>query len=397
MIERSRYIERLSGYRDKRLIKVVTGVRRCGKSTLLEMYRSSLSKSGVPDDRILTVDFDDLDTEPLLSYDALHDFLKRRISGSGMTYIFLDEIQKVPEFQKTVASIFTKKNVDIYLSGSNATMLSGELATLLSGRYIETHVLPLSFKEFVSASSENKDKQRLFFEYMRYGGFPYTRYLDDNPMKIREYIESLYDTILLRDVASRKEMTSIPALDSIARFLLSNIGSLTSVRKISDTMTSLGRKISAPTVESYLSGLTEAFLFYKAKRYDAKGKKLLQTNAKYYTVDIGFRNNILGASRNETNHALENLVYLELLQRGYDVFIGKVGEYEIDFVALKGDILAYFQVAETVRGEGVLERELRSLRMTGDDYEKTLITMDLDIGVDHNGIRQVNIVDWLME
>lgn len=395
MIERKRYLEKLNGYRDKQLIKVITGVRRCGKSTLLEMYRNSLLESGVPESRVVAVDFDDLDNESLLSYDALHDYLKKRIARQGMTYIFLDEIQKVPDFQKTIASIFTKKNVDIYLSGSNATMLSGELATLLSGRYIEAHVLPLSFEEFVTDAGEGNDTQRLFFEYMRFGGFPYTRYLDDDPVKIREYIKSLYDTILLRDIAFRKEMASIPALDSVAKFLLSNIGSLASVKKISDTMGSLGRKVSAPTVESYLSGLTDAFLFYRAKRYDAKGKRLLQTTDKYYTADIGFRNNILGASRSETNHALENVVYLELLRRGYDVYIGKIGEYEIDFVALKGDIPAYFQVCETLRGENVLERELRALRLTGDDYEKTLITMDLDIGVDHGGIKQVNIVDWL--
>ena len=397
MIERTGYIEKLNGYREKHLIKVITGVRRCGKSTLLEMFRAFLIASGVPEDRIVAVNFDDLDAEPLLSYRALHDFLKECIDVSGMTYIFLDEIQKVPDFQKTVASLFAKKNVDIYLSGSNATMLSGELATLLSGRYVEMHTLPLSFREFVSASGETGNTQQQFFEYLRFGGFPYTRYLDDDPVKTREYIESLYDTILLRDVALRKELASIPVLDSIAKFLLSSIGSLTSVRKIASTMTSLGRKVSAPTVESYLSGLADAFLFYKAKRYDAKGKKLLQLNDKYYTVDIGFRNNIIGASRSETNHAIENVVYLELLRRGFDVCVGKVGEYEIDFVALKGDVPAYFQVAETLRGEGVLDRELRSLRMTGDDHAKTLITMDLDIDVNHDGIRQANLADWLLE
>jgi predicted AAA+ superfamily ATPase len=397
MIERTAYIEKLNGYRDKRLIKVLTGVRRCGKSTLLELFRAGLLESGVPDKRIVALDFDDLDNEPLLDYQVLHDEVKKRTRGDGKTYVVLDEIQKVAGFQKVVASLFTKKNVDLYLSGSNAQLLSGELATLLSGRYVELHVLPLSFGEFAAASGKGKDRQRLFFEYLRFGGFPYARYLDDDPVKIREYINSLYDTILLRDVASRKELASIPALDSIARFLLSNIGSLTSVRKIADTMTSLGRKVSAPTVESYLTGLTEAFLFYRAKRYDAKGKKLLQMNDKFYTVDLGFRNNILGASRGETNHALENIVYLELLRRGYDVCVGKVGEYEIDFVALKGDIPAYFQVAETLRGERVLERELRSLRLTGDDYAKTVITLDMDIGVDHGGIRQVNIADWLMD
>jgi predicted AAA+ superfamily ATPase len=260
---------------------------------------------------------------------------------------------------------------------------------------VEIHVLPLSFREFFD-SVGGDDRQHAYCEYLRFGGFPYTSYLDEDPVKIRTYLEGLYDTILLRDVSARREYVSTSTLDSLARYLLSNIGNITSTRRIADTLTSHGKKISAPTVESYLTGLADAFLFYKAKRYDAKGGRALQTHDKYYTVDIGFRNNILGEARHDTSHALENIVYLELLRRGYDVYVGKVGNYEIDFVALKSNIPEYYQVAETLRGDEVLARELRSLRLISDNHPKYLITMDQDKDVDHDGVKQINIADWLL-
>jgi predicted AAA+ superfamily ATPase len=359
------------------------------------MFRARLLADGIPAERIIALDFDDLDTEPLQDYRMLHEHLKKSVGDEGTTYIFLDEVQKVDGFQKVAASLFAKKQVDLYVSGSNAALLSGELATLLSGRYVEIHVLPLSFREFFD-SIGGDDAQGAYFEYLRFGGFPYTRYLDEDLVKIRTYLEGLYDTILLRDVSARREYISAPMLDRLARYLLSNIGNLTSTRRIADTLTSQGNKISAPTVESYLSGSADAFLFYRAKRYDAKGGRALQTHDKYYVVDIGFRNNILGEARHDTSHALENIVYLELLRRGYDVYVGKVDRYEIDFVALKGNIPEYYQVAETLRGDEVLARELRSLRLIADNHPKYLITMDRDKDVNHEGVKQINIADWLL-
>jgi predicted AAA+ superfamily ATPase len=396
MIARNEYMENLRKCRDKQLIKVITGVRRCGKSTLMEMYRDHLLEDGISGDQIVFINFDDLRNEPLAEYRSLYDHVNGRIVGDKMNYVFLDEIQKVTDFQKAIASLFIKKNVDIYITGSNATMLSGELATLLSGRYIQIKMLPLSFREYAGFIGEGISADRKFIDYLNLSSFPYALELGPGRDSVRTYLESLYDTILLRGVASRRGQVNISALDSLAKFMLANIGNITSVRKISNTMKSLGRTMSTPTIESYLSSLSDAFLFYKAKRYDAKGKKYLQTNDKYYAVDVGLRNNILGHAKQDTSHALENVIYLELLRRGFDVYVGKVDEYEIDFVAMKGGIPEYYQVSETVKSKETLERELRPLVMVKDNNPKYLITMDMDDRTNIDGIIKMNAVDYLL-
>jgi predicted AAA+ superfamily ATPase len=396
VITRKSYIRKLDDFREKQLIKVITGVRRCGKSTLLEMYRNKLIEEGVPDSRITFINFDEYENEPLLDPDKLHAELLVRLAGKGMNYIFLDEVQRVEKFEKVISSVFTKRNVDIYITGSNASMLSGELATLLSGRYIQIRMLPLSFCEYVSAYPGENDRMGLFAEYQILSSFPYTQDLDRSASKAREYLAGLYDTILLRDVAQRRGMTDTGTLDRLARYMLSNISNITSSKKISDTMTSFGRKISVPTVESYLSSLADAYLFYKAKRYDIKGKQLLVTNDKYYVVDIGLRNAVLGGMVYDTSHALENIIFLELVGRGYDVYVGKAGEFEVDFVAMRHGIPTYFQVCETLRDPAVLEREIRPLRAIADNNPKYVLTMDIAPEANIEGILKQNAVDFLL-
>jgi predicted AAA+ superfamily ATPase len=398
MIERAGYIEKLDGYRDTDLIKVVTGIRRCGKSTLLAMFQSRLKDAGVPESSIVAVDFDDLDMEPLLDYHALHEYLKGKTSGTGRYYVFLDEVQRVADFQKVAASLYRKKNIDIYLSGSNAQILSGELATLLSGRHVAVNMLPLSLREFAQgiAWTDRANPERLYAKYLEVGSFPYALTFAADMRQVREYLGSLYDTILVRDVAARKQSVNAQILDKLAKFMLSNVGNITSVRKIADTMCSMGQKISAPTAESYLAGMIDAFFIYRARRYDAQGKRLLGSNDKFYAADIGMRNNLLGQTRHDTSHALENIVYLELLRRGYDVFVGKVDEFEIDFVAMQGGIPSYFQVSETVKDPDVLARELRPLKMLRDNHPKTLLTLDVSAPADIDGIIVRNALDFLL-
>jgi predicted AAA+ superfamily ATPase len=399
LIIRDAYLDELIGYREKQLIKVITGVRRCGKSTLMEQYRDYLINDGVSADQIIFINFDDLDFEHLSDYHSLYEYIKSKMTEKLMYYVFLDEVQKVDEFQKVASSLFIKKNIDIYISGSNAAMLSGELATLLSGRYIQIKMLPLSFREFAGAIDLNgtgRNYEWIFTEYLNRSSFPYALKLRDDAQRTTSYLASLYDTILLRDVASRKGQVNVSALDSLAKFMMSNIGNLTSVRNIAKGLSESGRTISPPTIESYLSGLSDAFLFYKAKRYDAKGKKHLQLNDKYYLVDVGLRNNILGETRKDTSHALENVIYLELLRRNFDVFVGKVDEYEIDFIAMRGNIPCYYQVSETVREQNTLERELRPFKMIRDNNPKYLLTMDAGNPVNINGIIQMNVIDFLL-
>ncbi len=397
MINREIYLNKLIGFKDKPLIKVVTGIRRCGKSTLLEIFREYLLKNGVGTDQIISINFEDMSFADIHNAEKLHKYVVSRLSKKSQNYIFLDEVQKVKDFQKAVDSLYIKKNVDIYITGSNAYMLSGELATLLSGRYVEIQMLPLSFKEYISFTGDKTDLNRKYSDYIRYSSFPFATYLDKDADRIRDYLSGIYNTVILKDVAARKKIADIMMLESIVRFMFDNIGNLFSTKKISDTMTSDGRKISTHTVESYLSLLTDSFILYRAKRYDIKGKQYLKTNDKYYICDIGLRYFLLGSKGGDTGHILENIIYLELIRRGYDVYVGKVGAKEVDFVAIKQDIIEYYQVALTVRDEKKLETELSSLQMISDHNPKFLLTLDDDPSANYNGIRQINALDFLLQ
>ena len=379
MIERNEYLNVLKRFKDKELIKVITGIRRCGKSTLLEMYKDYLLANGITEDQIISINLEDLKYNFIEDYMSLYNYICNKLKSNRKNYVFIDEVQKINEFQKTVDSLYIKKNVDLYITGSNANLLSSELATLLSGRYIEIKMLPLSFKEYKDAYKDlNNDE--LYQKYISYGSLPYTTSLDTED-DVSMYLSSIYNDIIIKDVMARKKIQDETMLRSVANFAMDNIGNLVSTNNIANTMANDGRDINVRTVERYLEGFTESFFLYKISRYDIKGKQYLKTGEKYYVSDLGLRYFILGRKIGDYGHVLENIVYLELLRRGYDVFIGKIDEYEIDFVALNNDGRIYVQVAETLKGidendTKILDRELRSLKKINDNYEKIILTSD---------------------
>jgi len=398
MIARQEYLENLIRFRDKQLIKVVTGIRRCGKSTLFELYQEYLKADGVSDEQIISVNLEDGEYEDIETSKQLYAYVNERLLPDKKMYIFLDEVQRVGEFQKAVDSLYVKKNCDVYITGSNAYLLSGELATLLSGRYIEIKMLPLSFKEYVSAFPKDTSVDRLYADYTQNSAFPYTLELD-KPKDRRQYLQGIYDTIVLKDIVARRKFPDVEMLKSVVRFMLHNVGNICSTKSIADTMTSAGRKISVHTVESYLSALTDSFILYKIGRYDVKGKQYLKTGDKYYAADVGLRYALLGSKKADLGHILENVVFLELLRRGYEVYIGKVGNTEVDFVAVGDEGEEYYQVAYTViDADGkTLERELAPLDAINDHNPKYLLTMDYTPLTSHNGIKQINVLDWLLK
>lgn len=392
MVQRENYIEKLKKTKDKQIIKVVTGVRRCGKSTLLMQFRDYLTTCGIEKAQIITINFEDIAYEHLLDYKALHAYVTDRLISDKMTYIFLDEVQLVPDFQKAVDSLFIKEHVDIYITGSNAHMLSGELATLLSGRYIEIQMLPLSFSEYYELVGG--DCRSAWNAYFRNGGFPYTAQIDEDDIRT-DYLTGIYNTVLLKDIVSRKKVQDVPLLESVIKFLFDNIGNIVSPKKIADSLTSYGRKTTSVTVENYINTLMESFILYKANRYDIKGKQHLKSLEKYYLVDVGLRRLLLGDKNTDIGHILENIVYLELLRRGYSVSIGKVGDLEVDFIAeSKGDKI-YYQVSASVLDPTTFARELAPLKKIPDHYPKFIISMD-EIPMNEDGIKQINIIDFLL-
>lgn len=400
MVVRKEFMKILWDWKDKKVIKVVTGVRRCGKSTLLSQFKSEVEKLG--ECNTISINFDDLENEFLCDYHVLYQHLMEKIADRLMNYIFLDEIQLVPQFEKVVNSLFLKENVDIYITGSNAYMLSGEIATLLSGRYVEIKMLPFSFAEYAQFKRDFLKKEvaadeTLYNEYVSLGGFPYVASISNDKNLVRDYIRGIYSTIVLKDIIQRKKLSDSDVLEKVCKFTLSNVGNLVSSKKVSDTLTSGGRKTSPATVENCYNALTESYLFYKATRYDIKGKEFLKSLEKYYAVDMGLRFFMLGIRTSDDGFILENVVFLELLRRGYEVYVGKYNDFEIDFVAKKDGLTEYYQVALSVRGQDTLERELRPFRLIKDNYPKFLITLDNSNDIDHDGITQVYAVKWLAE
>lgn len=407
MIKRTEYLQRLWALKDLQLIKVVTGIRRCGKSTLLNQFQQELLDSGVEKAQIVSLNFEELENDNLLNYNALYDYLKSKLVEGKFTYIFLDEIQKVANFEKVVDSLYVKPNVDIYVTGSNAYMLSGELATYLSGRYIEINLLPLSFKEYAQFMDE-PDKNKLFADYMLNGGLPYAALMRKNNLGENDsYLEGIYNTVFVKDVEerqrrretdpSKRKVTDIPLLKNIAQYLSSVIGSPVSMKGIADYLTSSGRKTSHTTVDDYVEALEQTYLFYKAERMDVNGKLLLKQSQKYYMVDLGFRKHILAKKRYDVGFTLENIVYFELLRRGYKVNIGKVGSSEVDFVAFKDGVYSYYQVSANLTDENTFNREISALASIKDNYDKTILTNDLLSVGNYQGIKVVNLIEWLLQ
>ena len=433
MVERKEYLEQLKAWKDEQVIKVVTGILRCGQSTLLSQYQQQLKTTGITDEQIVSVNFEELEYEELLDYRKLYSYLKERLCAEKTTYIFLDEIQKVPSFEKVVDSLYVKPNVDIYITGSNAYMLSGDLATLLTGRYVEIKMLPLSFAEFidfhgftiqevkstlggtkkqaVDADGTHYELREIFDAYMRYGGMPGIADVGLEQDKALTLLDGIYSTVIVRDILERekrrgqRQITDTILLKKIILFLADNIGRSVSVSSIGNTLVNEsildeGRrktKPSAHTVQAYVNALLEAYFFYDIKRFDIKGKEFLRTLGKYYIVDIGLRNYLLGFRNRDSGHAIENVVYFELLCRGYDVAIGKVGTAEVDFIATKADEKLYVQVTESMESETVRARELAPLQKIADNYEKIVLSLNPGLDSSYEGIKSLNLIDWLLE
>lgn len=395
-IKREEYLERLRNLKHKKLIKILTGIRRCGKSTLLKMFKDELLKNGVDENQIIFINFEDYDNKSLRNPDVLYIHIKKLLT-SKMNYIFLDEIQRVENFPEVVDSLYIKENVDLYLTGSNSSLLSSEIATLISGRYVEIKMQPFSFAEFVMATGQSESLPKAYRQYIETSSFPYVLELLQTPQEINSYLEGIYNTILVKDIIDRKKIADTNVLKSVTQFIFDNIGLELSSKKIADTLTSNGRKSDPKTIEKYVSSLEESFIIHKVNRYNIKGKEYLKSLEKYYVLDIGLRNFMLGKKAMDVGHILENIIYLELLRRGYSVYVGKIDDIEIDFVAQNQQGNFYIQVAASVRDENTLKRELRSLQAIKDNYPKILLTLDDDPEGDYEGITRKNALDWLVE
>ncbi len=401
-IQRDNYLNILKNFKDQQIIKVITGIRRCGKSTLLEIFQDYLKDNGISDEQIISINFEDADYEELQDRKELYKYIKSKLVKGKKTYVFLDEIQNVKEFEKTVDSLFINKDVDLYITGSNAYLLSSELATLLTGRYIEIKMLPLSFKEYMSSFNDKTDVSRKFRNYLRYSSFPQAVELYRiNPENIKMFLDGIYNTVLFKDVMQRKGITDKTMLERTAKYLYDNIGNRTSLKGISNNLEGIDKNSSYNTISNYVEALIDSYLIFRASRYDIKGKEFLKTQEKYYAVDIGLRYYMLGQeSGKDMGHILENIIYLELLRRGYDVYIGKYDDLEVDFVAKKPENTEYYQVALTTRSEDdnkILERELAPLKKINDNYPKYILTLDEDLDADFDGIKKINALDWLLD
>lgn len=404
MIERKEYLEKLREWKNKNIIKVITGIRRCGKSTLLRLFADELLSNGVDSSQIISINFEEMEYEDLLDYKKLYQYIKDHSVEGKMTYLFLDEIQNVPSYEKVVDSLFVKDNYDIYITGSNSYIFSGQLATNLRGRYIEISMLPFSFKEFYSL--KNQDKNLAFNEYMKVGGFPYINQYEMNDEQHNLYMEGIYNTVLLKDIEERldrkvieantKKITDVSLLKSISKYLSSVLGSPISIRSITNYFKSNERKISPNTVGSYLDALCESYLYYSVEQMDVVGKEVLKLNKKFYIVDMGIRNFILPRKEYDLGFTIENIVYLELLRRGYIVNVGRLDGTEVDFITRKKDVYTYFQVTASMIDKVTFEREMRPLTNIQDNYEKIILTLDNFTTGNYNGIKVINVVDWLL-
>lgn len=398
-LNRQDYLNWLIKWKDHQIIKVVTGVRRCGRSTLFDIYQDYLLNNNVSSDQIIAINFEDLDFEDLCDYKSLYKYIKQRLLPDKMNYIFLDEIQHVDKYQKAVDSLFLRENCDVYITGSNAYFMSGELATLLTGRYVELSMMTLSFKEFCEGiNNPDISLNEKFNRYMATGSFPYVLKYNYNETESKEYMNGIYNTILLNDIVKRLNIADVNMLESITKFMMHNIGNRTSPNKISNTLISNQRKVDSKTVDRYIRGLTDSLLFYEARRYNIKGKQFLTTMNKYYVCDIAMRNMLVRSQDSDIGHILENIVFLELKRRYKEVYVGQIGQNgEVDFVAIENGNPIYFQVSQTTLDEDVLKRELAPLKQIHDNYPKYLLTLDeVFDDMNYEGIEKKNILKWLI-
>ncbi len=398
MFERKEVLDLIRKFKDKQLIKVITGIRRCGKSTVLKMLRDEIEREQ-PDANVIAFDFERAENASIATSDALYGKVASLIRPKCRNYVFLDEIQQVEHFEKAVDELFARGDADLYVTGSNSRLLSGEISTLLSGRHVEIHLQPLSFGEIVSATrkaASGDDIRALWNRYVRFGGFPYAQEFVDDAVALDTYLEGLFNTIVVKDVVQRRKISDPTSLERIVRFLFDNIGNVTTVKAICDALSAGGRKLAPQTVDSYIDGLCEAFVILWADRYDIRGRDLLKTGQKYYASDMGLRRHVLGGAFRDYGRVLENLVYLELLRHFHNVHVGTFGSLEVDFVSGDEGSRAYWQVAASVRDEATLERELRPLRELRDNYPKWIVTLDEDPPMDYDGIRQISAYDFFL-
>lgn len=401
IIQREEYLNWLKRWKDKQIIKVVSGVRRCGKSTLFEIYKQDLLKNGIDKNQIISINFEDFKYEDLTNAKALYEYITALLTEDKMNYIFLDEVQHCDSFEKAVDSLFIKNNCDVYITGSNAYFMSGELATVLSGRYVEMQMLPLSFKEFVHGLDEpyiSLSLREKFNLYINYGSFPFITKYNNFTADSKDYLQGIFDTILNKDIARRLNINDTVSLENVTKFLLYSIGNKISPLKISNTLKSSGKSVDQKTVDKYIKGLVDSMLIYEATRYNIKGKQFLSTQSKYYAVDVGMRNALVKSSESDIGHILENIVYLELIRRYKNVYVGEIDCGEVDFVAVNDNKCEYYQVSATTLDENTLKRELLPFEKIKDNYPKYLLTLD-DVfsDVDYNGIQKLNVLEWLIK
>lgn len=400
MIERKEYLKQLLSWKDQNIIKVLTGIRRCGKSTILKLYQEYLLNNGIDPSQIISINFEELEYEDLQDYKKLYQYIKDKLVENKMMYIFLDEIQNVPSYEKVVDSLHVKENIDIYITGSNSYIFSGQLATYLSGRYIEIPILPLSFKEVYNPQT---DKEEAFQKYIKTGGFPYINQIQLLNEQIDMYLEGIYNTVIVKDIEERinrknsKSVTDIALLKAISKYLSSVVGSPVSIRSITNYFKSNERKTSPNTISNYVEALCESYLYYPVEVMDVSGKEVLKSNKKYYIVDPGIRNYILPKQFYDLGFTIENIVYLELLRRRYNVNIGRSGRTEVDFIAKRNDVYTYIQVTASLVDENTFNREIRPLQQIEDNYEKIILTLDRYTLGNYEGIKVINIIDWLLE
>lgn len=400
MIERTKYLKQLSALRDQNLIKVVTGIRRCGKSTLMQAFQQQLRQTDVPEDRIVSLNFEERENSRYADWTPVYDAIVSKLVKNEMNYVFLDEVQLVPNFEKLVDALYVHKDVDLYITGSNAYLLSSELATLLSGRYVAINLQPFSFAEYVSSFPNNQNSDRLFRQYMNISCFPEAVNLEKSaPEMVNQYLRSLYETVVVKDIVKRHKMRKFDTLQRIINFLFDSVGSVISPNNIAEELSKItSESISHNTVQKLLQFLTESYLIYPVKLYNIKGRRLLSNNYKYYVVDLGLKNILQTNNPNQDlGHKLENVIYFELLRRGGEVYAGKSTRGEVDFVVQKyNGQREYYQVAYTVNDEKTLKREISSLLNIKDAYPKYLLTLDFDNTI-IDGMQKINIIDWLLE
>jgi hypothetical protein len=400
MIPRPEYLEKLKTFKDKDLIKVITGIRRCGKSTLLMLFREFLLQNGTSEQNIININFELMQYDKIQDYESFYQLMITKLSSEGKCYILLDEIQQVKNWEKAVNSLNVEADVDIYITGSNAYLLSSEISTLLSGRFVEIKMLPLSFKEFLEFDHlpPKLELSEKFNQYLKFGGLPAVTTLPQNNSTVNEFLLGIYNTVIVKDIVSRNRIQDIPVFEQILKYIITNTGSIVSANKISGYISSQvkGESVKSSTIASYLGMLEKAYIVYQAHRYDIKGKEVLKTLSKYYVVDTGIRNMLMGYTDNDIGHVLETVVYFELLRRGYQVFVGKWYEIEVDFIAIKQEGKRYYQVSYSLMNDNVKQRELASLKVINDNYEKILLSMDRTYITDNEGIKFQNIIDFLL-